>query len=64
MSTVYITIVVAFSVFTDLFIYAGVVPVTPFALQEHYHVAPDKLQFWTSILIALSGIVGFVSSSR
>ncbi|KAI5362876.1 Putative major facilitator superfamily, MFS transporter superfamily [Septoria linicola] len=61
-STAWITFVVAFSVYTDQFLYAAIVPVTPFALAERGHISEDQIQFWTTILLAAFGAGIFVSS--
>ncbi|KAF2656926.1 MFS general substrate transporter [Lophiostoma macrostomum CBS 122681] len=46
---------VALAVFTDMFLYGVIVPVIPFALQQRSHVAPDRVQYWVSVLIAIYG---------
>lgn len=38
-----------------MFLYAVIVPVIPFALQSRSHVAPDRVQYWVSVLIAVYG---------
>lgn len=63
-SSAYITFVIAFSVYTDQFLYAAIVPVTPFALQKHGQVPQDKVQFWTAILLAVFGAGCFLSSRK
>ncbi|KAJ4988122.1 MFS amine [Stagonosporopsis vannaccii] len=46
---------VALAVFTDMFLYGVIVPVTPFALQSRSHVEQDRVQYWVSVLIAIYG---------
>lgn len=61
-STAWIIFVVSFSVYTDQFLYAAIVPVTPFALAERGHIAEDRIQYWTTILLAVFGAACFLSS--
>ncbi|CAK1358661.1 unnamed protein product [Cercospora beticola] len=61
-STLYITFVIAFAVFTEQFVYAAIVPVVPFTLKERGHINEDETQKWTTILLAVSGAGCFVSS--
>ncbi|KAF2246643.1 MFS transporter-like protein [Trematosphaeria pertusa] len=44
---------VALAVFTDMFLYAMIVPVIPFAIQSRSHIPPGKVQYWVSVLIAI-----------
>ncbi|KAJ8108694.1 hypothetical protein OPT61_g7992 [Boeremia exigua] len=46
---------VALAVFTDMFLYGVIVPVTPFALQSRSHVEHDRVQYWVSVLVAIYG---------
>ncbi|KAK8181296.1 major facilitator superfamily domain-containing protein [Phyllosticta citribraziliensis] len=46
---------VAIAVFTDIFLYAVIVPVMPFALTARVGISPDSIQHWNSILIAVYG---------
>ncbi|KAK7545441.1 MFS transporter-like protein [Phyllosticta citricarpa] len=46
---------VAMAVFTDIFLYAVIVPVMPFALTVRVGISPDSIQHWNSILIAVYG---------
>ena len=39
----------------DIFLYALIIPMCPFILQERSHVASNKVAFWTSILLAAYG---------
>ncbi|KAF7185138.1 putative MFS-type transporter C18.02 [Pseudocercospora fuligena] len=61
-SVAFITFVISFSVYTDQFLYAAIVPVTPFALKEHGNISENHTQFWTAILLAVFGIGCFLSS--
>ena len=61
-STAWIIFVVSFSVYTDQFLYTAIVPVTPFALAERGHISEDKIQYWTTILLAVFGAACFLSS--
>lgn len=51
----FIIATVALAVFADMFLYAVIVPVIPFALQSRSHVASDRVQYWVSVLIAVYG---------
>lgn len=51
----FITTTIAVAVFTDVFLYAVIVPVVPFALNERAHVPQDRVQYWVSILVAVYG---------
>ena len=39
----------------DIFLYALIIPLCPFILQERSHVAAAKVAFWTSIMLAAYG---------
>lgn len=54
-SKTFIIITVATAVFTDVFLYAIVVPVLPFALTSRVHVDPSTIQTWISIFLAVYG---------
>jgi MFS family permease len=54
-STIFISTVVSFAIFTDIFAYGFIAPVLPFALESRLGIAPDQLQSWTSILLCLYG---------
>lgn len=51
----FIVTTVSAAVFTDLFLYGIVVPVLPFALTSRAGVAPNDVQTWISILLAVYG---------
>lgn len=55
-STLFITLTVATAVFTDIFLYAMIVPVFPFSLTYRVGIAPDDVQRWLSILLSVYGI--------
>ncbi|KAM3425125.1 hypothetical protein BST61_g7088 [Cercospora zeina] len=61
-SKTFIIVVVASAVFTDVFAYAIVVPVFPFALTERANIAEDHVQRWISILIAVYGVALLAAS--
>ncbi|OJJ01741.1 hypothetical protein ASPVEDRAFT_887062 [Aspergillus versicolor CBS 583.65] len=54
-SKCYIVFVVVFAIFTDIFLYGIVVPVTPTALRERAGVLEQDAQRWTSVLLGLYG---------
>ena len=54
-STWYITATVATAIFTDIFLYAVIVPVFPFSLQSRLRVAEADVQRWLSILLSVYG---------
>ncbi|TGO43622.1 hypothetical protein BOTNAR_1659g00020 [Botryotinia narcissicola] len=43
---------VSVAIFTDTFLYGVIVPFLPFALTERAGIAADRVQFWTSIMLA------------
>ncbi|KAM3155412.1 hypothetical protein ABEW05_004041 [Botrytis cinerea] len=51
-SKAFIIAAVSVAIFTDTFLYGVIVPVLPFALTERASIAADKVQFWTSIMLA------------
>lgn len=59
----FITSTIAVAVFTDIFLYAVVVPVIPFALHTKANIAEDRVQYWVSVLVAIYG-AGAVLASR
>ncbi|KAL9066790.1 MAG: hypothetical protein Q9157_007017 [Trypethelium eluteriae] len=46
---------VSIATFTDIFLYAVIVPVIPFALETRAGVAPERVQYWVSLLVAIYG---------
>lgn len=54
-SRTFIITTVSAAIFTDLFLYGLVVPVLPFALTARANIAPDQVQTWISILLAIFG---------
>jgi len=74
-SEIFILSTIVIAVFTDMFLYAMVVPILPFALVDRAGVKEQDLQKWTSILLSvygaalaigspISGILADRSSSR
>lgn len=61
-STAFITITVAFAIFTDIFVYGIIVPVIPFALTQRAGVPESDIQYWTSILLAVYGAALLVTA--
>lgn len=61
-SKIFIIFTIALSVFTDIFLYAVVVPVLPFALHDRAGVPHDETQYWVSILLAVYGAALLVAS--
>ncbi|KAH8594917.1 major facilitator superfamily domain-containing protein [Bisporella sp. PMI_857] len=51
-STPFIIATVTIGLFTDLFLYAYLVPVTPFILRDRLHLPHSQIQRWTSIFLA------------
>lgn len=54
-STWYITATVSTAVFTDIFLYAVIVPVFPFSLHDRLDVAESDVQHWLSVLLSVYG---------
>ncbi|KAG6140127.1 hypothetical protein E4U12_006715 [Claviceps purpurea] len=54
-STKLIMLMVSTAVFTDIFPYAVIVPVLPFALVKQAGVPEEKVQLWTSVSLATFG---------
>ena len=54
-SKTFIVLTVSTAIFTDIFVYAIVVPVLPFALTTRASIDPDKIQTWISIFLAVYG---------
>lgn len=50
------------SIFTDIFYYALIVPVIPFSLTIQVGIAEDKVQHWTSILLACYSVALLIGS--
>jgi MFS family permease len=51
-NTLFIISTVAIAIFTDLFLYNIVVPILPFILTDRLNVPYDKIQTYTSVLLA------------
>ena len=54
-STWFITSTVATAIFTDIFLYALVVPVFPFSLHDRQGVPQADVQHWLSVLLSVYG---------
>lgn len=54
-STWFITVSVCTAVFTDIFLYAVIVPVFPFSLVQRIGVPEKEVQHWLSILLSVYG---------
>ncbi|KAF2100970.1 MFS transporter-like protein [Rhizodiscina lignyota] len=54
-SKIFLMVTVSFAVFTDIFLYAVIIPVIPFTLNSRAGITQDRVQFWTSILVACYG---------
>ncbi|KAI9897117.1 hypothetical protein N3K66_008139 [Trichothecium roseum] len=52
----------SFAVFTDIFLYAVIVPVLPFALSERAGINEEDVQYWVSISLAVYGAALLVAS--
>jgi MFS family permease len=61
-STVFIISVVGVGIFTDLFVYAIIVPVLPFVLRDRIGVPDSQLQIYVSVLLATMAASSFVFS--
>ena len=61
-SPAFVTFVISFAVFTEQFLYAVIVPVAPFSLQERVHVPTDRIQYWVAWLLATYGLASFLTS--
>lgn len=53
---------VGVGIFTDLFLYAIVVPVFPFLLRDRLHIPEDKIQIYVSTLLGVFGASSFLFS--
>lgn len=58
----FITATVAVAVFTDIFLYAVIVPVMPFAISERCDIPPDRVQYWITVLVAVYGAATLLGS--
>jgi MFS family permease len=61
-SKAFILTAICVAVFTDIFLYAIIVPVVPFSLITRAHVDPSSVQSWISILLAVYGAALLVGS--
>lgn len=49
----FIIATISLAIFTDMFLYALIVPIVPFAIETRSHVETSKVQYWVSVLIAI-----------
>ncbi|KIE00332.1 Major facilitator superfamily domain, general substrate transporter, partial [Metarhizium majus ARSEF 297] len=61
-SVTFMLLMVATAVFTDIFPYAVIVPVLPYALEKRAGVRKSKVQFWISVSLTAFGIAVFISA--
>jgi MFS family permease len=61
-STGFILTTICLAVFTDIFLYAVIVPVIPFAIGERAGVPESDVQRWVSVLLAVYGGALLVAS--
>ncbi|KAK0319540.1 hypothetical protein LTR82_009607 [Friedmanniomyces endolithicus] len=61
-SSAFITLVVAYAVFTEQFLFAVIVPVAPFSLAQRAHILDSGTQYWVAWLFATYGIASVISS--
>jgi len=61
-STWFITATVCTAVFTDIFLYAMIVPVFPFSLPQRVGVDEDDVQHWLSVLLSVYGAALLVTA--
>ncbi|OQO10838.1 hypothetical protein B0A48_04139 [Cryoendolithus antarcticus] len=61
-STPFITFVLCWAIFVDQFIFAIIVPVAPFTLEQRNHVPADSVQQWIAVLLCTYGAAQFIFS--
>ncbi|KAF2838852.1 MFS transporter-like protein [Patellaria atrata CBS 101060] len=61
-NTFFIISSIGIGMFTDIFLYALVVPVTPFMLEDRIHLGPDQIQSQVSNLLAIYGASTVIAS--
>ncbi|PYH42294.1 MFS transporter [Aspergillus saccharolyticus JOP 1030-1] len=61
-SDAFISFVVCFAVFTDVFMYGLIVPVAPTALRDRIGMSDADVQSWQSILLSLYGVALLAAS--
>ena len=61
-NTIFIITVIGFGIFTDIFVYAILVPVLPFVLRDRMDVPQADLQMLTSLLLGAFAASSFVFS--
>ncbi|KAK6438683.1 hypothetical protein LTR95_005121 [Oleoguttula sp. CCFEE 5521] len=61
-STPFITFVLCYAIFVDQFIFAIIVPVAPFTLEQRNHVPAESVQQWIAVLLGIYGAAQFICS--
>ncbi|GIZ45937.1 hypothetical protein CKM354_000908300 [Cercospora kikuchii] len=61
-STAFITFAISYAIFTDQFLFAAIIPVYPYSLEERVGVSKDQVQFWVAILLGVFGLASVVTS--
>lgn len=61
-SSTFILITICVAVFSDIFLYAVIVPVIPFALRTRVGIPEEDIQHWVSVLLAVYGAALLVGS--
>ncbi|PIA97448.1 putative MFS-type transporter [Cercospora beticola] len=61
-STAFITFAISYAIFTDQFLFAAIIPVYPYSLEERVGVSKDQVQFWIAILLGVFGLASVVTS--
>jgi MFS family permease len=61
-SKLFIIIAVCIAVFSDVFLYAVIVPVIPFAIRVRAGVPAENVQHWVSVLLAIYGAALLVTA--
>ncbi|KAF2209649.1 hypothetical protein CERZMDRAFT_86953 [Cercospora zeae-maydis SCOH1-5] len=61
-STAFITFVISYAIFTDQFLFAAVIPVYPYSLQERVGVPSGQIVFWLAILLGVFGLASVLTS--
>ncbi|KAM3421022.1 hypothetical protein BST61_g1446 [Cercospora zeina] len=61
-STAFITFAISYAIFTDQFLFAAVIPVYPYSLEERVGIPKNQLLFWLSILLGVFGLASVLTS--
>jgi len=51
----FVLFVASLAIFTEVFIYSVMVPVTPYALLNRVGIVPEEVQLYTSMFLAIYG---------